>query len=261
MMASIFSPAEAGKIPPQPTSEPSTNIAAVARVAYLASDVVLPVQSSLSDDSDFTVHLNRLAASKAQSLASRTVPDILPQRHNADPLLSAFRPLRAGKLVAVTAPSSILLASVPHLYKLAQYPIVLHVALQTPHADFSEISSIRQCGFTFLQSETLQEAQDIALTAHALAIRSGKGVIHFYDPGNSLQDNPIVPESRDLAQRLLSLDRLQPFEARDGEDFTLYADNGRVATITDLGAHMPDEQASQAPVTSQAPLPAGEMSS
>jgi sulfite reductase (NADPH) hemoprotein beta-component len=226
----------------------------VARVAYLASDVVLSVQSSLSADSDSTVHLNRLAASKAQSLASRTVPDILPQRHNADPLLSAFKPLRAGKLVAVTAPSSILLASVPHLYKLAQYPIVLHVALQTPHADFSEISSIRQCGFTFLQSETLQEAQDIALTAHALAIRSGKGVIHFYDPGNSLDDNPIAPESRELVQKLLNVDSLRSAQPATSDEDTLYVKSGRTATITDFGLPaVPPSQLTSGPAQVKTP--------
>jgi sulfite reductase (NADPH) hemoprotein beta-component len=264
-MGSISSPAEAGtkNIPPvnysSKLADSLTN--AVARITYIASDVILSVQPSLGTESEFSHHLIRFALSKAKGFVSRSVPEIIPLRYNADPLLSAYSPLKAGRLVSVTTSSSALLSSIPHLYKLAQYPIVLHVSLQTPYADFSEISSIRQCGFAFIHSETLQEAQDIALTAHALAIRSGKGVIHFFDPSNSIQDNPIVPESRDLAQRLLSLDRLQPFEAQDGEDFTLYADNGRVATIPDLGGPMPNEQASQAPVTPQAQLPVGEMSS
>lgn len=107
-------------------------------------------------------------------------PKVQALRHNADPLLSAFQPLRSGKLVSVTTASSILLTSIPHLYKLAQLPIVLHVALHPlNYPDYSEITAIRQSGFVFLQSETLQEAQDIALSAHALAIRSGKGIIHF----------------------------------------------------------------------------------
>ena len=229
---------------------------AVARIAYIASDVILSIQPSLSTESEFSHHLKRFALNKAKGFVSRSVPEIIPLRYNADPLLSAYSPLRAGRLVSVTTSSSILLSSIPHLYKLAQYPVVLHVSLHTPYADFSEISSIRQCGFTFIHSETLQEAQDIALTAHALAIRSGKGVIHFYDPSNSIQDNPIVPESRDLVQRLLSLDNLQPFAARDGEGFTLYADDGRVATVPDLGLPIPNEQASLPAVPSQ-PQPAG----
>jgi sulfite reductase (NADPH) hemoprotein beta-component len=194
---------------------------------------VVSVQPALSIESEFSYHLRRFEQNKAKSFVSGSGPEILTVRHNADPLLSAYAPLRAGKLVSVTTPSSILLNSIPHLYKLAQYPIVLHVSLQTPYADFSEISSIRQCGFTFLQSETLQEAQDLALSAHALAVRSGKGVIHFFDPSNSVQDNPIQPESRELVQALLSLDgSLRPFEVQTS-DATLYANDGRVATVQD----------------------------
>jgi sulfite reductase (NADPH) hemoprotein beta-component len=233
----------------------------VARIAYIASEVVLSVQPSLGTESDFSHHLNRFALNKAKGFVSRSVPEIIPLRHNADPLLSAYSPLRSGRLVSVTTSSSILLSSIPHLYKLARYPIVLHVSLQSPYADFSEISSIRQCGFAFLHSETLQEAQDIALTAHALAIRSGKGVLHFFDPSNSVQDNPIAPERRDLVQRLLSLDTLQPFGAQDGDDFTLYADNGSVATIQDLGISIPKEQAPAPSVSPEARPPVGEVSS
>ncbi|EXJ84355.1 sulfite reductase (ferredoxin) [Capronia epimyces CBS 606.96] len=217
-MGSVSSPAEA-----------------VARIAYLASDVILSVQPSLSTDSEFSYHLSRFTANNAKSFISKALPEVIPVRQNADPLLSAYTPLQAGKLVSVTTPSSILLNSIPHLYKLAQYPVVLHVALATPNSDFSEISAIRQCGFTFLQSETLQEAQDIALASHALAIKSGKGVIHFYDPINSVQDTPIPAESRELVQELLETGVGLRASHTDSDEQTLYANGGRTATVTDLG--------------------------
>ncbi|KAF7507086.1 hypothetical protein GJ744_010899 [Endocarpon pusillum] len=205
---------------------------AVARVAYLSSDVVISVQSSLSKDSDFSQHLHHFASNRAKNHVSRSIPEIQTSRTNADPLLSAYTPLRSGRLVSVTASSSILLTSIPHLYKLAEYPIVLHVSVQqTPYPDFSEISSIRQCGFSFLHSETLQEAQDIALTAHALAIRSGKGVIHYFDPSNSATNGPIALEKKQLVDNLLMIDAMQPFDAQSGDCFALYADDGRIATI------------------------------
>jgi sulfite reductase (NADPH) hemoprotein beta-component len=211
----------------------NTTPTTVARIAYIASDVVLSVQPSLSKDSEFSFHFRNFTEQKAKNAISNSIPEILSLRENADPLLSAFSPLKEGKVVSATAPSSILLASIPHLYKLAEYPFVLHVQLATSQPDFSEISSIRQCGFTFLQSETLQEAQDIALTAHALAKRSGKGVIHFYDPSNSLQDNPITPESVELVQALLS--GPSRVTHTEGVEDTLYASNGRTATVTDYG--------------------------
>ena len=148
--------------------------------------------------------------------------------------MSAFQPLRSGKLVSVITSSSILLSSISHLYKLAQLPIVLHVSLQSlHHPDYSEISSIRQSGFVFLQSETLQEAQDIALSAHALAIRSGKGVIHFYDPANSIRDDPILIEDRELVRGILGNSTARPYQFAQTDDLSLYVDSGRYPTITE----------------------------
>ena len=159
---------------------------------------------------------------------------VRPIRHNVDPLLSAFRPLRSGKLVSVTTSSSILLPSIPHLYKLAQYPIVIHVALHPfGHPDYSEITSIRQCGFLFLQSETLREGQDIALTAHALAIKSGKGIVHFFDPANSKRDVPIPVEDPELVSKILDLNAARACQATSSEISSLYVDEGRKPTINE----------------------------
>ena len=137
----------------------------------------------------------------------------------------------------MTTSSSILLASVPHLYRLAQHPVVLHVALDASgHADYSEISSIRQCGFIFLHSETLQEAQDIALTAHALARKTGRGVIHFFDQSNSAKDKSIAYEDIGVLQKVLAVDAGSSVEYTDGGEATLYADDGRVASIVESAA-------------------------
>ena len=164
-----------------------------------------------------------------------------------DPLLSAFQPLRLGKFVSVTTSSSILLSSIPHLYKLAQYPIVLHVALHPLyHPDYSEITAIRQSGFVFLQSETLQEAQDIALSAHALTIRAGKGVIHFFDPANSIRDDPIQIENKELVWGILDNGAARAHHtAREGES-SLYVDDGRKPTITENNVPSLDSQQIQA---------------
>jgi sulfite reductase (NADPH) hemoprotein beta-component len=148
--------------------------------------------------------------------------------------LSVFTPIRNGKLVSVTTSSSILVASVPHLYRLANFPVVIHVSLQPAnYPDYSSITSIRASGFTFLQSETLQEAQDIALTAHALAIQSGKGVIHFFDAGSSAQDNHIQFEDVDVVKDILNLDSVKAFQSSKIGGTSIYADDGRVATIAE----------------------------
>jgi sulfite reductase (NADPH) hemoprotein beta-component len=162
------------------------------------------------------------------------ITKILSIRHNADPLLSVFAPIRSGKLVSVTTGSSILVSSVPHLYRLANYPVVIHVSVQpASYPDYSSITSIRNLGFTFLQSETLQEAQDIALTAHALAIRSGKGVIHFFDAGSAAQDQHIAFEDTVLVKEAIDLDAVRTFQANKIRGSSIYSDDGRLAKITE----------------------------
>ncbi|KAI9723963.1 MAG: hypothetical protein M1812_000681 [Candelaria pacifica] len=207
---------------------------AVARIAYLSSDVVISVQPAQALQTEFSKHLHEYVDSRTPGLVARDIPEVHTIRHNADPLLSIFQPIRSGKLVSVTTSSTILLPSIPHLYKLAQYPVVIHVALQpSGFPDYSEITSIRQSGFSFLQSESLQEAQDIALSAHALAIQSGKGVIHFFDPQSSAEDDPIGYEDKRLVKQILDLNAVRAFQASGIGGCTLYADEGRVPTIVE----------------------------
>jgi sulfite reductase (NADPH) hemoprotein beta-component len=195
------------------------------------------VQPSLASDSEFSRRLKELASQKRSSLVAKShdaVPEIQSVRHNNDPLLSVFTPIRSGRLVSVTTTSSILLPSVAHLYKLANLPVVLHVALAPKSfPDYSAITSIRNSGWTFLQSWSLQEAQDIALTAHALAIRSGKGVIHFFDPSASAHDEPIGMASLDAIRSLLNLDNVRRFQSAPISGSSIYADDGRVAVVSE----------------------------
>ncbi|KAJ5141848.1 Sulfite reductase subunit beta [Penicillium atrosanguineum] len=201
---------------------------AVARIAYQASDVVLSVQPSLRTDSLFSKSLKALKANKTASAVSRGASHSLQR----GPSAVCFPPLQKGETVSVVTSSSILISSVPHLYRLANFPVVIHVALEpTPFPDYSVISSIRQCGFTFLHSETVQEAQDIAITAHALAIKSGKGVIHFFDPANSAKDPAITAEDTEVVKKILNLGGNVATHTSSGAE-TLYADSGRVATVS-----------------------------
>ncbi|KAF2838652.1 thiamine diphosphate-binding protein [Patellaria atrata CBS 101060] len=210
----------------------STAGEAAARIAYICSDVIVSVQPSLASDSEFSGFLKKYASNKAPGVVANGIPEVLPVRHNADPLLSVYGPVRSGKLVSVTTSSSILLRSIPHLYKLAQYPVVLHVSLHpSGYPDYSDITSIRQSGFTFLQSESLQEVQDIALTAHALAIKSGKGVIHFFGSASVKQDGPISFESRELVKSVLDLNAVRSFQRGKSTETGIYAEDGRVASV------------------------------
>lgn len=195
------------------------------------------MQPSLASDSEFSGYLKQLAAKKAPGLVAKTsdaVPEIQSVRHNTDPLLSVFTPIRSGRLVSVTTTSSILLPSVAHLYKLANFPVVLHVALAPKSfPDYTAITSIRNSGWTFLQSWSLQEAHDIALAAHALAIRSGKGVIHFFDPSSSEGAEAIGVASVETIRSVLNLDNVRRFQSAPIAGSNIYADDGRVALVSE----------------------------
>ncbi len=140
-----------------------------------------------------------------------------------------FTPIRSGRLVSVTTSSVVLLPSVGHLYRLANYPVVVHVSLHPEKLpDYSAITSIRNAGWTFLQSASIEEAQDMALTAHSLAVRSGKGVIHFFSPAAPSYDGPITREDVDVVRDILNLDNVRRFQSTHTPGSSIYVDDGRV---------------------------------
>lgn len=206
----------------------------MARIAYLSSDSIVSVQPSLATHSDFSRFLAEYAANNATSVVSDS-PELISVRHNNDPLLDVYSRVRAGKLTAVTTSSDVLVRSIPHLYRLAQYPLVIHVSLQpSGYPDYGDITSIRNAGFTFLQSTTLQEAQDLALTAHALAIRSGKGVVHFFDASNSKQDTPIAREDRSVVEETLNIDLARNRQSTTIQETGIYVSEGLAPTSASL---------------------------
>jgi sulfite reductase (NADPH) hemoprotein beta-component len=77
------------------------------------------------------------------------------------------------------------------------------------------------------------------LTAHALAIKSGKGVIHFFDAKSSAKDAHIGFENVDFVKTTLNLDLVKQFQATKIGGTSIYADDGRIATIQEVVAPAP----------------------
>lgn len=69
------------------------------------------------------------------------------------------------------------------------------------------------------------------MSAHALAIKSGKGVIHFFDAAALSKDDPIAPESKDLVRQVIDLDAARAFQSTISEERGIYADDGRTASV------------------------------
>ncbi|EPS45642.1 hypothetical protein H072_387 [Dactylellina haptotyla CBS 200.50] len=203
--------------------------AAVARIAYLCSDHVISVQPSLKQKTPYSSQLDRLSQSYVPGIIcgnNESLPDVTVVRHNADPFLAAFEPLRTGQLVSILTVSPTLIPSIPHLHKLANYPVTIHVSL-IPHSfpDYSEIAAVRQAGFTIIRSDSVQEAQDMAAVAHGVAVKSGRAVIHFFEADNS-RDEPVATEDRRILDRMLDRAAARSYQASTIDASNVYASDG-----------------------------------
>ncbi|MBQ8445486.1 MAG: pyruvate:ferredoxin (flavodoxin) oxidoreductase, partial [Opitutales bacterium] len=98
--------------------------------------------------------------------------------------------LLAGALTTTFTASQGLLLMIPNMYKIAGelIPFTMHVTARAlvTHAlsifgDHSDVMSCRSTGFAMLNSTSGQEAQDMALIAHAASLRSRVPFMHFFD--------------------------------------------------------------------------------
>ena len=78
----------------------------------------------------------------------------------------------------------------------------------------------------------------MAISAHALAIRSGKGVVHFFDCNTSIEDKPISVEDAQLVRQLLAIDSARAHQVSRSDIPSLYVNDGRVATLTEERAQL-----------------------
>ncbi|KAH6889163.1 hypothetical protein B0T10DRAFT_487467 [Thelonectria olida] len=73
----------------------------------------------------------------------------------------------------------------------------------------------------------------MALTAHALAIRTGKGVVHFFAPSTSANDKPIAVEDAAVVRDVIDIDSVRRFQAGSVTGSGIYADDGHIAVSSD----------------------------
>lgn len=98
--------------------------------------------------------------------------------------------LQAGALTSTFTASQGLLLMIPNMYKIAGEltPTVFHVAARSLAAqglsifgDHSDVMAARATGFGMLSSNSVQEAMDFALIAHAATLKSRVPFVHFFD--------------------------------------------------------------------------------
>ena len=119
-----------------------------------------------------------------------TVPSVVEMQSEGGAAGAVHGALQTGSLTTTFTASQGLLLMIPNLYKIAGEltSTVIHVAARSLAAqglsifgDHQDVMAVRQTGWALLASASVQEAQDLALIAHAATLRARVPFIHFFD--------------------------------------------------------------------------------
>ena len=119
-----------------------------------------------------------------------TVPKVIEMQSEAGAAGALHGALQAGALGTTFTSAQGLLLMIPNMYKIAGEltPTVIHVAARSIAAqalsifgDHQDAMSVRPTGFALLSSNSVQEAMDLALIAHAATLESRIPFVHFFD--------------------------------------------------------------------------------
>src|SRR5512134_3541076 len=160
---------------------------AAARVAHRLSEVIAiyPITPS----SPMGEHADAWSAAGTPNLWG-VVPQVIEMQSEGGAAGALHGALQAGALCTTFTASQGLLLMIPNMYKIAGEltPFVMHVAARTlaTHAlsifgDHSDVMAARSTGFAMLCSSSVQEAQDLALVAHATSLETRVPFLHFFD--------------------------------------------------------------------------------
>jgi pyruvate-ferredoxin/flavodoxin oxidoreductase len=160
---------------------------ACAYVAYRLSEVcaIYPITPS----STMAELADEWATNKTVNLWGH-VPTVVEMQHEGGAAGAVHGALQAGALSTTFTASQGLMLMLPNMYKIAGEltPTVFHVAARSLAAqglsifgDHQDVMAARTTGFALLASATVQEAQDLALVAHAATLQSRIPFIHFFD--------------------------------------------------------------------------------
>jgi pyruvate-ferredoxin/flavodoxin oxidoreductase len=195
--------------------------AAAAKIAYLATEVIaiypITPSSAMGEASDGW-------SSGGRENAFGSVPRVIEMQSEAGAAGAVHGALQAGALTTTFTSSQGLLLMIPNMFKIAGelLPTVFHVAARTiaTHAlsifgDHSDVMAARSTGWIMLGSSSVQEAQDLALVAHASTLRARLPVLHFFDGFRTSHEiNKIEPLDEDDVRAMLDVDLIAAHRAR-----------------------------------------------
>jgi pyruvate-ferredoxin/flavodoxin oxidoreductase len=119
-----------------------------------------------------------------------SVPQVIEMQSEGGAAGAIHGALQTGALATTFTASQGLLLMIPNMYKIAGEltPAVFHVAARSLAAqglsifgDHADVMAVRQTGWALLASNSVQEAQDLALIAHASTLEARLPFVHFFD--------------------------------------------------------------------------------
>ncbi|HEY1262433.1 MAG TPA: pyruvate:ferredoxin (flavodoxin) oxidoreductase [Terriglobales bacterium] len=194
---------------------------AVAHVAYRVNEVIaiypITPSSTMGEWADQW-------ASEGLANIWGTVPRVVEMQSEGGAAGAVHGALQTGALATTFTASQGLLLMVPNMNKIAGEltPTAFHVSARTlaTHAlsifgDHSDVMSCRTTGFGMLCSNSVQEAMDMALIAHAAALESRIPFLHFFDGFRTSHEvNKIEMLAEDDLRALINMDRVFEHRAR-----------------------------------------------
>ena len=188
---------------------------AVANVAYRLSEVIAiyPITPS----SPMGEWADQWASEGVPNLFG-TVPHVVEMQSEGGAAGAVHGALQTGSLATTFTASQGLLLMIPNMNKIAGEltPVVFHVTARTiaTHAlsifgDHSDVMFCRTTGFGMLCSNSVQEAMDMALIAHAASLESRIPFLHFFDGFRTSHEvNKIAMLDEEQMRALISMDRI-----------------------------------------------------
>jgi pyruvate-ferredoxin/flavodoxin oxidoreductase len=160
---------------------------AVARVAYALNEVIAIYP--ITPASPMGEWADAWSAHEVKNLWG-TVPSVIEMQSEGGAAGAIHGALQTGALSTTFTSSQGLLLMIPNMYKIAGEltPTVFHIAARSLAAqalsifgDHSDVMAARATGWAMLCSASVQEAQDLALIAHAATLESRIPFLHFFD--------------------------------------------------------------------------------
>jgi pyruvate-ferredoxin/flavodoxin oxidoreductase len=147
-----------------------------------------------------------------------SVPHVIEMQSEGGAAGAVHGALQTGALSTTFTASQGLLLMIPNMNKIAGEltPTAFHVSARTvaTHAlsifgDHSDVMFCRTTGFAMLSSNSVQEAMDLALTAHAATLETRIPFLHFFDGFRTSHEvNKIEMLTEDDMHALINMDRV-----------------------------------------------------